>query len=244
MPSKPYPHPEERPKGASRRTQGRYAALRLNSCPASGLITLSECYAYTPVDGQRRSQHFGTVIGQHDRQPDIADRLRVEVGSEQRVAAVEKIVDETKELHLPGHLIGSVQVDQPIAGELLVLIGVVAHEVPAADGGRVQAEGPIRCRHDVEPEFSLVERDAGYPLSRRHMDVAVAVCHGVIRRREVAGELVGRVDQAVAGVDEPLRRLILDARFQSLAAGARHVLKKAPALNRAARDIYNVVAAV
>src|SRR5207245_1879314 len=34
--SKPYPHPEERPKGASRRTQGRYPALRLNSCPASG----------------------------------------------------------------------------------------------------------------------------------------------------------------------------------------------------------------
>src|SRR6202035_137451 len=35
MPSKPYPHPEERPKGASRRTQERYAALRPNSCPAS-----------------------------------------------------------------------------------------------------------------------------------------------------------------------------------------------------------------
>jgi len=29
MPSKLYPHPEERPKGASRRTHGRYAALRL-----------------------------------------------------------------------------------------------------------------------------------------------------------------------------------------------------------------------
>jgi hypothetical protein len=27
MPSKPYPHPEERLKGASRRTQARYAAL-------------------------------------------------------------------------------------------------------------------------------------------------------------------------------------------------------------------------
>src|SRR6266446_1930590 len=38
MLSKPYPHPEERPKGASRRTQGRYAALRLNSCPASQRI--------------------------------------------------------------------------------------------------------------------------------------------------------------------------------------------------------------
>src|SRR5712691_1279989 len=32
MLSKPYPHPEERPKGASRRTQDRYAALRPNSC--------------------------------------------------------------------------------------------------------------------------------------------------------------------------------------------------------------------
>jgi hypothetical protein len=45
-PSKSYPHPEERPKslpqagtgGASRRTQGRYAALRLSSCPASQRI--------------------------------------------------------------------------------------------------------------------------------------------------------------------------------------------------------------
>jgi hypothetical protein len=37
MPSKPYPHPEERPKGASRRTQARYAALRVNSCSASQL---------------------------------------------------------------------------------------------------------------------------------------------------------------------------------------------------------------
>src|SRR5713101_7867389 len=36
MPSKPYPHPEERPKGASRRTQDRYAALRPKSRPASG----------------------------------------------------------------------------------------------------------------------------------------------------------------------------------------------------------------
>jgi hypothetical protein len=38
MPSKPYPHPEERPKGVSRRTQGRYAALRPNSCPVSALF--------------------------------------------------------------------------------------------------------------------------------------------------------------------------------------------------------------
>ena len=35
MLSKPYPHPEEHPEGASRRTQGRSAALHLNSCPAS-----------------------------------------------------------------------------------------------------------------------------------------------------------------------------------------------------------------
>jgi hypothetical protein len=34
MPSKSYPHPEERPKGASRGTQARYAALHLNSRPA------------------------------------------------------------------------------------------------------------------------------------------------------------------------------------------------------------------
>src|SRR6266404_5127507 len=37
MPSKAYPHPEERPTGASRRTQDRAAALHLNSCPASAL---------------------------------------------------------------------------------------------------------------------------------------------------------------------------------------------------------------
>ncbi len=35
MLSNAYSHPEERPKGASRRTQDRDAALRLNSCPAS-----------------------------------------------------------------------------------------------------------------------------------------------------------------------------------------------------------------
>src|ERR1700736_3426139 len=40
MPSKLHPHPEERPKGASRRTQGRYAALRLNSCLASHSVPL------------------------------------------------------------------------------------------------------------------------------------------------------------------------------------------------------------
>jgi hypothetical protein len=38
MPSKPYRHPEERPTGASRRTQHPYAALRPNSCPASPRI--------------------------------------------------------------------------------------------------------------------------------------------------------------------------------------------------------------
>src|SRR6478672_1269329 len=45
MPSKAYPHPEERPRslhqartgGASRRTQDRDAALRLDSCPAAPL---------------------------------------------------------------------------------------------------------------------------------------------------------------------------------------------------------------
>jgi hypothetical protein len=37
MPSMPYPHPEERPKGASQGTQARYAAPRPNSCPASQL---------------------------------------------------------------------------------------------------------------------------------------------------------------------------------------------------------------
>src|ERR1700730_6862090 len=38
----------------------------------SGLITLSECYAYTAVDGQRRSQHFGSAIGQHEGSPTLA----------------------------------------------------------------------------------------------------------------------------------------------------------------------------
>jgi hypothetical protein len=35
MPSKACPHPEERPKGASRRTQDRDAAFRFVSCQAS-----------------------------------------------------------------------------------------------------------------------------------------------------------------------------------------------------------------
>src|SRR5205085_791277 len=35
MPSKAYPHLEERPEGASRRTQGRSVASDLNTCPAS-----------------------------------------------------------------------------------------------------------------------------------------------------------------------------------------------------------------
>jgi hypothetical protein len=78
-------------------------------------MRLSERYAYAPIDGKRRPQHFGSAIGQHDRQPNIRHGVRVEIGSKQRVAAIEQIVDETENLHLVGNLVRGVEIDQPIA---------------------------------------------------------------------------------------------------------------------------------
>ena len=48
MLSKSYPHPEERPEGASRRTQDGNAALPRNSCPASQRIPPESELGHTP----------------------------------------------------------------------------------------------------------------------------------------------------------------------------------------------------
>jgi hypothetical protein len=78
MPSKPYSHPEERPKGASRRTPARYAALRPNSCPASQrlLPLLLDCIAaiVLGVDGVsfRRCLSHDAVLD--DSETETTDR--------------------------------------------------------------------------------------------------------------------------------------------------------------------------
>src|ERR1700682_2286073 len=62
MRSKPYPHPEERPKGASRRTQGRYAALRFNSCPASGRHAPARTLVHYARNAEIRSRKRGRPL--------------------------------------------------------------------------------------------------------------------------------------------------------------------------------------
>src|SRR3954469_14948918 len=52
MLSKAYPHPEEHPEGASRRTQGRSAGLHLDSCPASTLFRLRLLHRDKPQNSQ------------------------------------------------------------------------------------------------------------------------------------------------------------------------------------------------
>ena len=54
MLSKSYPHPEERPEGASRRTQNGNAALPHNSCPASALFPPYACWPRQLLPVRRR----------------------------------------------------------------------------------------------------------------------------------------------------------------------------------------------
>src|SRR5882724_10592181 len=75
------------------------------------------------------------------------------------------------------------------------------------------------------------------------MDVAVRVRHRIIRRGKVAGELVCRIGKAIARIEEPLRGLILNARFDPLAARTGNILKEAPALDDAG-DVYDIVGGI
>src|SRR5207302_968941 len=92
-------------------------------------------------------------------------------------------------------------------------------------------------------QLTLIERDAGYPLSGNHLHIAVCVCHRIIRRGELAGELIRRVSQSVGGVGKPLAGLVLGARLDSLAARAGNILKKTPSLDGAS-DVDDVIRCV
>src|SRR5882757_2774207 len=75
------------------------------------------------------------------------------------------------------------------------------------------------------------------------MDIAVGVGKWIVRRCEVAGEPERGIDEAVIGIDQPLRRRIGRARFKALAARCFDILKYAAPRDRA-RDIDDVVLAV
>ena len=57
---------------------------------------------------------------------------------------VEQVVHQPEHLHLLAELIGRMQVDEPIGRQLLVLVGIVADEILAADGDEIGADFPSR----------------------------------------------------------------------------------------------------
>src|SRR5215471_3315235 len=135
------------------------------------------------------------------------------------------------------------QIDEPIAGQFWILIGIVADKIATADDGHVGADCQLRSGREIDAQLSLVEREPGDPVARHHMDVTARICHGVVWRRQVSSKLIRSVEKTVAGVEQPLRRLILNACLKSLAACARDVLEKAAALDDTG-DVYDVVAGV
>src|SRR6476646_7767859 len=113
------------------------------------------------------------MVGQDDRQLYICNVLGVEKGSEQRVSLVEHVIDESKKLYLHGDLIGRVQVDQPIAGHLGVLVSIVADEILPTYDLHVRTDSPLRRGHVVKSQFTLVQRNARDPIARYYVNIAV-----------------------------------------------------------------------
>ena len=72
------------------------------------------------------------------------------------------------------------------------------------------------------------------------MNITIRVRERIVWREKVAGELVRSIEKTVPRIEQPLRRLILDARFNALAAGARDILKKTAA--RFARETSSIPA--
>src|SRR5262249_27792988 len=74
-------------------------------------------------------------------------------------------------------------------------------------------------------------------------NIPICIRRRVVRRGELACELVGRIDERVIEVEEPWRSLVLRTCLQTLATGARNILKHAAALDDA-RHLDDVVLTV
>src|SRR5215510_5942658 len=107
------------------------------------------------------------MVLQHVRYRDRDRRLRIEESADGREFAIEQIVDEAVDLHLLGELIRTMQVRDPVVGELRVLVGVVANKPLATDPDDIGAEFQLRRNPIVEATFDLVPRYAGNLLTWR-----------------------------------------------------------------------------
>src|SRR2546423_1459128 len=87
-----------------------------------------------------------------------------------------------------------------------------------------------------------MQRYSGNSLAGNDVNIAVGVSERIVWRRQVTGKLVCRVDQAIAGISEPLGRLILQACLDTLAPRAGNILEKTPPGDQAG-EVYDVVGA-
>ena len=81
---------------------------------------------------RRRVGNRAGVVGQR-RGVDVVERVGLEIGPERRVFAVEQVVDPAEQLQPVAQGPGCVRAGHPVAGELRVLVGLVADQPLAAD---------------------------------------------------------------------------------------------------------------
>src|SRR3984893_14817818 len=112
---------------------------------------------HAAVEGDRLQGCDRARIGsKNDWRRILGIGANIEEGAKGRVSVVEDIVDEPEELNVLVHLIGSVEVRDPIERQLRVLVGVVANKILGARDEHIGAELEFGRDRNVAAEFYLM----------------------------------------------------------------------------------------
>src|ERR1700756_2988351 len=121
------------------------------------------------------------------------------------------------------------EIEEPIAGKLWVLVGGVTKKELAAGVDQIGAELPIVGDGVVGIHFEPVLRNARKLIARSHLDVAGGVGKGIVWRAQCESALKRGVDETVIDARLPLVIAIAEAGLDPLAPGIADILEKTDA---------------
>src|ERR1019366_3648516 len=129
---------KERPVLEQPRTTGGDEPCKKPMCPRD--ISLKS-HLDAAIKGDRLQRRDGARVAcEGDQRGLLGAGAGIEERAVGRVSVVEQIVDKSKKLKMFVHLIGRVQVCNPVKGKLRILVGIVANKILGARYEHVNAE--------------------------------------------------------------------------------------------------------
>jgi hypothetical protein len=179
---------------------------------------------HAAIKGNRlQGRNRARIIRKGNKRGLLRIGARIKERAISRISVVEKIVDKPKKLNMLVHLIGGVQVCDPIERQLGILVSVVADKILSADNEHIGTELELGRERVVTTELHLMTWNARDMIARRHEYISIRIGEGIVWRGQGRRKLVGCIDEGVIHIGGKIAIVKLHLGFDALPQGRGNI---------------------